>query len=183
MAKQIKLTGAIIVEETVKPGSVNKDISGIHNPQSPSILTIPGHGIASALERRVIPPRHYAKWNRRLGVRLIIRRLGLDLSHKHIRCTDKLVLIECVMFTGGTPEPEISLGRFRVEAATSIDGEATELRVFDVVIGNPEPDIFHVEALRGFGEVERHECCEAVAIYLIGGCDWGVDEAGGGTIG
>ena len=71
----------------------------------------------------------------------------MNLSHEHILRIRKLVLTEDVVFRGGSPEPEITFGRFGIETTGGVDAEAAEFGVLDVVVCNPEPDIFEVETL------------------------------------
>lgn len=103
--------------------------------------------------------------SRRVG--LVVRRLSLSLTHEDVGRIEQLVLVECVMFTGGAYKPDTFA--FNQDTTSSKDADLGVVEVFDVVVGNPEPVVLHVEIASPLGDVEAQPCCDAIRISVNNG--------------
>ncbi len=108
----------------------------------------------------VIESLHRAKRRADVWMGLIIRRLGLDLTHEYILGVGELILIQCVVLDGRCDEPDFALFALDVEASAGVDGDVCEVGV-EVVVSGPEPVVFYVEVGCCFGDVHRHEGADA----------------------
>ena len=92
------------------------------------------------------------------------------MSRENVLSISELVLVQRVVFNCCAVQQRCSCGGFQEQAAAGIDANLRVGRVFDVVVGGPEPDIFEVEAGGAGSHVEG----------LIGGDTGRFDGAGGG---
>ena len=73
------------------------------------------------------------------------------------------------MLDGRTNEPDVSGLGLDVQPTASVDGGLGVVGVVNIVVGNPEPVVFHVQALRAEGDVHAHKGGDTITMYYVNG--------------
>ena len=95
--------------------------------------------------------RERSRW-----VGLVVGSLGLRLAHEDVGRIEQLVLVKCVMFTGGAYKPDTLA--FDQDTTAGKDADLSVVEILNVVIRNPEPAVFYVDISSFLCDVEAQPC-------------------------
>ena len=102
------LTSRVVIKETIQSPTIHEDTATIHNPQSPSHITLSSHTDTRRREIGIVPAVYDREHDAGVWVGLPVRRLRLDLAREHILRVRELVLVESVVLDRCADHPDCS---------------------------------------------------------------------------
>lgn len=135
----------VIVKEAVQPSTVDEDVRGSDDAETPCLPACVG---GAGAEVRVVKVTVGGKGLQSIRIRLEIWSLGLNSPHVDIVCIGDLIVVQLAVLGAGTVQPDRTLLGLDQDTATVEDVELVVVATVELVIGNPEPVVLQIDGCR-----------------------------------